>query len=94
MFLPLDGPSEQTSISVSTSEVEAKVGLAPLLGRKVVTIQPLTGRVRVLFKSGILATSGILIYKRQIVSFEASESQSIYLITESGITDVVVVERA
>ena len=81
MFQPLDGPSEQTSLSVGTTQVEAKVGTTALEERKVLTIQPLDGRVRVLFKSGLSATSGFLIYKRQIVR-------------ESGTTNVIIVERA
>lgn len=94
MLFPLDGPSEQGVLAVSTTEVEAKIGASPFLERKVVTIQPLDGRVRVLFKSGVAATSGLLVFKNQIVSFEASETQPVYLITESGTTNVVVVERA
>lgn len=94
MFQPLDGPSVQDTISVTTSQVEAKVGASPLTERKVVTIQPLDGQVRVTFVSGTVATKGLLIRKEQVASFEASESQSIYLITTSGTTTVVVIERA
>ena len=93
-LLPIDGPAEHTTISVTTTEVEAKAGASALEERKVVTIQPLDGRVRVLFESGVAASDGILVFKYQIVTFEATHQQPIYLRTESGTTEVVVVERA
>jgi hypothetical protein len=93
-LLPLDGPSDQTSIVVTTSEVEAKVGASAFPERKIVTIQPLDGRVRVLFKTGLAATSGFLVFKNQIASFEASDTQPVYLRTESGSTTVIVSERS
>lgn len=94
MFLPLDGPSLQDSLAISTTEVEAKIGASAFDGRKVVTIQPQDGQVRVTFVSGTPASEGILVFKYQTMSFEASEQQPIYLITETGTTNVVVIERA
>jgi len=90
----LDGPSAQDLIAVTNVESEAKVGASVLEERKVITIQPQDGDVRVLFVSGLASNHGIEVSKGDIFSFEASASQPVYLITDSGTTNVVLIERA
>lgn len=102
MFYPLDGPSKQTTISVTTSTVvEAKQGSTPHKERKVVTIQPLNGKIYVYFADeGIVpspaavAANGFIQFKNQKETYEASDSQSIYLLAVTSTTNVVVAERA
>lgn len=94
MLLPLDGPSLQTSVAVSTTTVQAKVGASPLSERKVVTIQPIDGVIYIGFVTPVSTSMGFYVAKRQIISLEASESQSIYMIAASGTVNVIVAERA
>lgn len=102
MLLPLDGPSIQGLLSVDTSTVqEVKVGGSPLSERKVVTLQPKDGRVYVYFGDGVttpnaatVAASGILIFKNAMISYEASESQHIFMLAVSGTVNVAIIERA
>ena len=93
-LLPLDGPAEQTVLSVTTTQVEAKVGTTAFSERKVVTLQPLDGKIRVFFKTGLANSSGLLVHKNQIISLEAADTQPIYIAAESGTVNVVVAERA
>ena len=102
-LLPLDGPSAQLTLSVNTVTVqEAKVGASPLSERKAVTIQPLNGKVYIYFGddsgstplAAIVSANGMVIYKNGKETYEASASQRIYLLSTSGTTSVVVVERS
>ena len=89
-LLPLDGPSAQDVISVTT-QVEAKVGASALGERKVVTIQPTDGKLYVSFVSG---EDGFLCFKNGIYTFEASEQQPLYIKAFTGTVAVVIAERA
>ena len=90
-LLPLDGPSEQGTLSVTTSEQVVKVGASNLEERKVVTIQPTDGKVYVSFKTGV---TGFIVYKNQLVTFEASDKQDIFIKSVSGTVNVKIAERA
>lgn len=100
-FLPLDGPSAQTTLTVDTTTVqEAIAGGSPLAERKVVTVQG-DGRFYVYFGDGTGAPSaatvssdGIRLFSNQVSSFEATNQQAIYLLAVSGTVDVKVIERA
>ena len=102
MLLPLDGPALQTVLAISDSVVvEAKVGTSDLSERKAVTIQALTGKVYVYFggDAGVpsMATvqaNGLILFKNAKETYEASNSQKVYLLAVSGTINVVVVERA
>jgi hypothetical protein len=95
MFMPLDGPSSQDLITISdSSQTEIKVGASVLSERKVVTIQPFGGDIRVFFVSGLDLDHGLLIKNKEKATFEASDSQDLYMISVSGTIDVVVIERA
>lgn len=91
MIFPLDGPSVQDVISVTTSQQELKIGALAYPERKVVTIQAQDGKVYVSFVSG---EDGFLCFKNGIYTFEASESQILYIKSVSGTVNVVVAERA
>lgn len=101
MFQPLDGPSKQGTITVDTVTVkELKIGASALDERKVITLQP-AGKIRVYFGDGTgtpsaatIAADGIVHFKNQKESYEASETQPVFILSELGSTDVVVVERA
>lgn len=102
LIQPLDGPSSQTTLTVNSSTVqELKVGVTSLEDRKVITFRA-DQRVKIYFgddtgsapSSGTVSSDGLLIYKNQLVSLEASASQSVYILAVATTADVQVVERA
>jgi hypothetical protein len=56
-----------------------------------VTLQPKDGKLWVSFVSG---QDGFLIFKNQLVSFESSEQNPIYIKAFTGTVNVTVAERA
>ena len=93
MLLPLDGPSIENEIDVSTI-VEIKVNALPFEERKVITFQPQDGKVRYGFTNSITSTQGFLVYKSQVVTIEASSTQSVYIVSLTGTVKVYISERA
>jgi fibrillarin-like rRNA methylase len=95
MYLPLDGPSVNSALSVTDTAVELKVGSNRLECRTVVTIQPLDGVIYFGFSSGVTASNGTKVFKGQYFSIEAGQSEEVWLIAESGETvDVRISERS
>lgn len=90
-LFPLDGPSVQNQITFTTTPAEVKVGASTYSERKVVTIQPVDGTLRLTFQSG---QPGFYLYQGGFYSFEASDSQLIYAYTDSGSVNAIVAERA
>jgi hypothetical protein len=100
-FQPLDGPSTQDKVTVTTSVVkELKVGSSALDDRQVVTIQPLTGNIWVYFGNGsvpnatTVSTKGFRHLKQAKESYEVGDRQQLFIVAETGSVDVVFVERA
>lgn len=91
MLLPLDGPSTQGSLSATNSPQEIKVGASAFSERKVITIQPVNGTVRVTFETG---KPGFYLYQGGFYSFEASEKQPLYVYTDTGSVTIIFAERA
>lgn len=92
-FIPLNGPGTQTSISVSTTPVEVKVGASRFDQRYVITIQPLDGDVYFGYDSGTLTSStGTKIFQGQYFPLEASDSLPVYVVADSGTVDVRITE--
>lgn len=102
MYEVLDGPAKQTTLSVTNAAVvEAKVGTTAFSERKVVTIQPTSKNVYVYFGDNgttpsvtTVQNDGIKLYKNGVYSFEATDTQPIWLLAVSGTSNVKVVERA
>lgn len=101
MLMPLDGPSKQFSITLTSSVVvEVKITTA-LEERKVITIQPLDADIWVYFGDGInvpnvatVAADGFKHFKKAKESYEASNTQPIYILSTNASNDVRLVERA
>lgn len=100
-FSPLDGPSKQYSLSVTTGAVVEVINTSSLDERKVVTIQPLTSDIWVYFWDGTntpsLATvqnDGFRQFKKAMNTYEASTQQKIYIVAITATTSVRIVERA
>lgn len=94
MYQPLDGPSVNGALSVTDTATELKVGASVLDQRTVVTIQPLDGVVYFGFSSGVTASNGTKVFKGQFFALEAGDSETVFLVAESGQTvDVRITER-
>lgn len=101
MYQPLDGPSLQDRIAVTTSiVVELKVGSVALAERQVITIQPLDGHIWIYFGNGItpsaatVLSKGLKHIKMAKESYEAGETQQVFIVSDSGTVNVTFVERA
>jgi hypothetical protein len=102
MFQPLDGPSLQDRVSVTTSIVkELKVGSFALSERQVITIQPIDGNIWVYFGDGTstpsastVSTKGLKHMKMAKESYEAGDKQQVFIVSDSGTVNVTFVERA
>lgn len=101
MYLPLDGPSKQDLIPVTTSaSVEVKAKTTVFDDRKVVTLQPLSFMIKIYFadegevpSAATVISKGFEHPKKAIRSYEACGKQSMYMISIGGNTNVVVAER-
>ena len=101
MYQPLDGPSLQNSVSVDSTTVQKLPSGSELTERKVITIQPLDGKIWVYFGDGsttpsaaTVAADGFEHGKKAIQTYEASDSQPIFILAQSGTVDVRYAERA
>jgi len=102
MLQPLDGPSTQDKIAVTdTVVVELKAGASPLEDRQVITIQPLDGNIRIYFGDGTTTPSASTVLQKGFKqtklakeSYEAGDKQKVYVISESGTTNVIFAERS
>lgn len=93
MFIPLNGPGDQASLSVSTSPIEIKVGASRLEQRTIVTVQPLNGDIYIGYNSLTLTSStGTKVFKGQVYVLEATDSLPVYAVSESGTIDVRITE--
>lgn len=103
MLQPLDGPSLQNVILVDSVTVkEVKIGAFAMVERKVITLQP-DDKIRVYFgdsdaaapSAAIVLTNGFKHHKNTIRSYEASSTQPIYILSDTGASvNVIVAERA
>jgi hypothetical protein len=102
MLQPLNGPSLQDSVVLTDTTVFlVKVGATELSERNVVTIYPVDGDIWVFFGDGINTPSasdvknkGFPHRKDLLRSYEATDTQNIYIVSDSGTVDVRFAERA
>jgi len=100
-FQELDGPAKEDLVSIgAVTPVRVKIGSVELSGRKVITIQPVTGPCRLYFaddqevpSASTVLNKGFRIPKTSIKTFEASDTQWVYLISVTGTIDVIIAER-
>jgi hypothetical protein len=101
MLLALDGPSIQGVLSVGTATVvEAKVGANPYEERQVITLQG-NGKFYVYFGDGVttpnaatVAANGFIQFKDAKDSYEAGDSQRVFLLSVSGTINIRIAERS
>jgi len=102
MLQPLDGPSAQATLSVGTvTVVEVKAGGTALEERKVITIQPIGGKIYVYFGDGVttpsaatVAADGFEHTNKLKESYEAASSQQMFILSAVGTINVKIAERA
>lgn len=101
MLKPLDGPSFQASVSVTDSTVfRVKVGSTEFKGRQVITILPTDGKIWVYFGDEIstpnavtVKTDGFPHFKNSLRTYEATSTQQVFIVADTGTVDVRFVER-
>lgn len=81
------------AVSVTTSQIEAKVGANRLSNREALTITNKGNAIVYYGPSGVSSTSGDLLYKDQSVSLPIGDL-GVFLITASGTATVIVQEMA
>ena len=102
MFQPLDGPSTQDKVAVTTGTVkELKVGASALVDRQVMTIQPQDGDIWIYFGDGTttpsaatVSSKGFKHVKMSKETYEVGEKQPLFTVAASGTVNVTFVERA
>lgn len=80
------------ALSVSTTAVEAKVSTTPLASRQELIIFNQGNQTVYYGPSGVTSTSGIPLFKNQFVSLPLGPNNSVFLITASGSSTVIVQE--
>lgn len=101
MLQPLDGPSKSDNVNVgAVTPVEVKKGATAFEDRKVVTIQP-DGLLYVYLSddnetpsAATITASGFKHYKGALRSYEASASQAVWVISDTGTINIRFSERA
>lgn len=100
-FEELDGPSAHDKVNITSSTpYRLKKGATELRGRKVITIQALTGSVYAYFAGSNevpLASDvqkGFVIKKGGERTYEASHTQWVYVLAVTGSVDISFAERS
>ena len=101
MLYPLDGPSLHGNTSVTDSSVfRVKVGAEELVEREVVSICPIDGKIWVLFGDGqttptvqFVKENGFPQRKEALRTYEAANTQEIYVVADTGTVKIHFAER-
>jgi hypothetical protein len=101
MYQKLDGPATQFSVTLTSSTVvEVKAGANAMIGRQVITILPLDGKIWVYYGDGDntpsasdVKTKGFPQFKHAKETYEASETQPIFIVADDANVDVRIAER-
>lgn len=80
------------SLSVTTTQVEAKVGASPLVSRQEVIVFNIGPQTIYYGPSGVSSSTGIPLLKNQFVSLALGPNISIFLLTSSSTSTVIVQE--
>lgn len=84
----------QGSVTVTTSEIEAKVGGSRLAGRQMLRIYNGSNAVVYFGPTGVTTATGEPIEKKQWINIPASDALALFLIAASGSNAVIVSEWA
>lgn len=92
--LGLRGPGLEGNISVGTIAVEVKVGATKLTNRQSVTLLPIDSKMYWGFNSTVTTSTGTPVYKNQLITFNALDTCSIWIICSTNGKNVRVTESA
>jgi hypothetical protein len=84
----------QGVLSVSTTQVEAKVGTNRLGGRQMLRIYNASNSIIYFGPSGVTSSSGEPLEKKQWINIPAGDALAFFLVTASGTAVVIVSEWA
>jgi len=101
MFQPLNGPSLQDSVALTDNTVfRVKVGATEMAERDVVSIYPVDGDIWIFFGDGINVPTAANVKGKgfpqpvgSLRTYEATDTQEIYIVADSGTVDVRFAER-
>lgn len=82
----------QTSINVTTTQIEAKVGASNLSGRQILRIYNNSNNTIYLGPTGVTTSTGEPLNKGEWIIFPVGDQISIFLIAASGSNPVIVQE--
>lgn len=102
MLLSLDGPARQVKLSLAnTTATFVQVESQPLSERKVITLQPLDGNIKIYFAASnetptaaYVLDNGFTLFKNAITSLEAADTQRVFISSIDDNCDVILAERA
>lgn len=83
----LDGPADNTGITVTTVAQEVKVGALIPVERKAVIIQPLDDDIFWGYSSGVTSTTGFKIFKNTLMIIQSGPDLPIFVVAASGSID-------
>lgn len=81
------------NVSVTSSPIEAKVGVSRLSGREMVMIQNKGPKTLYYGPSGVTATTGMPLEKEQYVALPIGDSIGVFLVCDSGDTATAIVQE-
>lgn len=101
MLQPLDGPSKSFTVTIDTvTPTKVKAGAFSFAERKVITLQG-DGKFYVYFadegetpNAATILSTGFIQYKNAKESYEASGSQEVFILADTGTVDIRGAERA
>jgi hypothetical protein len=80
------------SLTITTSQLELKVGASKLDGRQVIMIQNTGNQTIYLGPTGVTTSTGIPLSKNQFISMPIGDSVSVFAIT-GNLTSTIVVQE-
>lgn len=80
------------SVSVTSTEIEAKVGGSRLAGREILTIYNSSTSVIYHGPTGVTTSTGVRIEKGQTIDIPVGDNIGVFLIAASGTNSVIVQE--
>jgi hypothetical protein len=82
------------TVNITTTAAELKVGGTALAGRKMVSIQPIDGKIYYGYDNSVTSSNGTELAKKQIIVFTVGAGISVYLVSAAGTVDVRIGELA
>lgn len=88
----LAGGGVQSSLTVGLTAVEVKVGASKLANRKIITIMPINRDMWWGYTSGVTIATGTPVFKNQTLTISASDTCTVYLITDQAAKEARITE--